>query len=130
MRKVVLFQPNDLNLGYLDPGEAVWNYLDARHDDRPISCVVCEQESWLGYHCMDGGEEICSDCAEIVPAWLGYQLRDENAEAMSFRNRLVAMRSLVGISLTETFAARLAPNKLLGWTIPWNEREARESWGY
>jgi hypothetical protein len=117
METVTLYRPNDLFSEYLTASGAVFGQmLGHSNPDNPIHCDICGAVTgvfdWL---CMDGGEEVCNSHVEIVPAWLGYELRDEYDESIAAKNRLVAMRVTVGTALVESGLAVQDPNRYLGF---------------
>lgn len=120
---VTLYSPNDLHSEYLDAGGAAWTSYDASSDDEPLTCEVCESagltdKTWQGFLCLDGGDTICADHVEIVPAWLGLALAAEFTETISLHNRIVSMRCEIGLGVIGSFNARHKPGKFLGWAEP------------
>jgi hypothetical protein len=112
METVTLYRPNDLHSEFVSPDGAVWSWSTA---DEYYPCDVCGDQIERGYVCLDGGDWACACHVTIVPDWLGWILRDEFNETISFRNRIVAMRCTVGAGLIDSGLATQDPNRYLGF---------------
>jgi hypothetical protein len=121
METVTLYRPNDLHSEWLSPSSAVWvEYVRDAFADEDNPCDICGSTIEAGYLCLDGGDMVCIDHVEIVPAWIGDKLAAEYAETIAAQNAMVGMRTHIGAAVLEVFArgSQHMPARYLGWVQP------------